>query len=494
MCYNQERFSLTKQITKLLENIDFKLFGVLPDRIESIRNNSRDVRQGDLFFAIRGIQADGHDYIHQAVTNKAIAIVAEKYTENLSAPQIIVENSRAALSTVAANYYDHPSKHLKIIGVTGTNGKTTTVYLLNQIFKSANKSRGTIGTLGYSINDQFYALNLTTPDSIQIQEILANMVADGIELVAMEVSAHALSLNRVDDIEFYVGIFTNISQDHLDFYGDIENYMAAKKRLFEIIKPDGYRLSNLDDSYAPAFNTTGHSTLYTYGLNQKADFNWNNDAEYQTGISGKILFSGDQIPIETKLSGRFNLSNILAATGGAICSGITANHITDALRKIQYIPGRLQEISRPGFPRVFVDYAHTPDAIVNVLTALRDIVPVDGKLITVFGCGGNRDKSKRPQMAKASASLSDIIIVTTDNPRNEEPEAIINDVIAGFESNQTYEKIIDRKLAIEFAVENARPNDIVAILGKGHEDYQEIKGIKHPFSDVLIVNELLGNK
>jgi len=485
---------LTKQITKLLENIDFKLHGVLPEKIESIKNNSMDVHQGDLFFAIRGIQADGHNYIRQAVTNKAAGIVAEKYTENLSTPQIIVKNSRAALSTVAANYYDHPSKFLKIIGVTGTNGKTTTVYLLNQIFKSANKSRGTIGTLGYSINDQFYMLNLTTPDSIQVQEILSKMVADGIEFVAMEVSAHALSLNRVDDIEFSGGIFTNISQDHLDYYGDIEHYVSAKKRLFEIVKPDGYRLSNLDDSYAPEFNTAGDSKLYTYALNQKADFNWNNDAEYKTGISGNILFGDDQIPIKTKLSGRFNLSNILAATGSAICSGIEANHISDALRKIQYIPGRLQEISNPGFPRVFVDYAHTPDAILNVLTALHDIVPVNGKLITVFGCGGNRDKTKRPLMAKAAASISDIVIVTTDNPRYEEPEVIIKDAITGFTPDKTYEKIVDRKQAINFAVKNAQPNDIVAILGKGHEDYQEIKGIKHPFSDVLIVNELLGNK
>jgi len=485
---------LTKLVENILENIDFTLHGILPERIESIKNNSRDVREGDLFFAICGNQADGHDYIHHAVTNRVSAIVAEKYTENLSVPQIIVKNSRAALSTAAANYYDHPSRHLKIIGVTGTNGKTTTVYLLNQIFKSATISRGTIGTLGYSINDQFYILNLTTPDSIQVQEILAKMVAENVKFVAMEVSAHALSLNRVDDIEFSGAIFTNISQDHLDFYGDIEHYVVAKKRLFEIVKPDGYRLSNLDDGYAPDFNTIGNSTLYTYALNQKADFNWSNDAVYQTGISGNILFGNDQIPINTKLSGRFNLSNILAATGCAICSGVKANFITDALHKIQYIPGRLQETSSPGSPRIFVDYAHTPDAIINVLTTLHDIVPADGKLITVFGCGGNRDKTKRPQMAKAAASLSDIVIVTTDNPRYEEPEAIIEDAITGFEPNQTYEKIIDREQAIKFAVNNARHNDIVAILGKGHEDYQEIKGVKHPFSDVLIVNELLGNK
>jgi len=485
---------MINQTDKILKNVEFTLHGVLPQRIGSLTNNSNNVREGDLFFAIRGTRVDGHDYIRQAITNKASAIVAEEYIENLSVPQIIVNNSRATLSVVAANYYDNPSRHLKIIGVTGTNGKTTTVYLLNQIFKSANKHRGTVGTLGYSINNQNHSLNLTTPDSIQIQEILAKMVANSIEFVAMEVSAHALSLNRVDNIELSGGIFTNISQDHLDFYGDIEHYVAAKKRLFEIVKPDGFRLSNLDDNYAPDFNNTGESKLYTYGLKQEADFRWNSDVEYRTGISGKILFNGAKIPVETILSGQFNLSNILSATGAAVCSGIKAKYITSALSKIRYIPGRLQEISRPGYPRVFVDYAHTPDAIINVLTALRNIVPANGKLITVFGCGGNRDKTKRPQMAKAAASLSDIAIVTTDNPRHEEPEAIIDDAIAGFKSGQTYEKIIDRKQAIEYAFKNSESDDIVAILGKGHEDYQEIKGVKYPFSDVQIVNELLGNK
>ena len=494
MTFTQERFSMINQTNKILKNVEFTLHGVLPQKIGSLTNNSNNVREGDLFFAIRGIKVDGHDYIRQAVTNKASAIIAEEYIENLSVPQIIVQDSRATLSAVAANYYDHPSRHLKIIGVTGTNGKTTTVYLLNHIFKSANKLRGTIGTLGYSINDQKHLLNLTTPDSIQIQEILAKMVANSVEFVAIEVSAHALSLNRVDNIEFSGGIFTNISQDHLDFYDDIEHYVAAKKRLFEIVNPKGFRLSNLDDKYAQDFNHTGGSILYTYSLKQKADFSWNSDVEYRNGISGNILFNDAKTPVKTILAGQFNLSNILAATGAAICLGIKPEYITGALSRIQFIPGRLQEISQPGYPRVFVDYAHTPDAIVNVLTALRNIVPANGKLIAVFGCGGNRDKTKRPQMAKAAASLSDIVIVTTDNPRHEKPETIIEDAIAGFKSGQAYEILVDRKQAIEYAVNNARSDDIVAILGKGHEDYQEIKGVKYPFSDVQIVNELLSNK
>ena len=458
-----------------------------------MKDNSKSVQPGDLFFAIRGIQADGHKYIPNAVENGAAAIVAEQFSDNLPIPQIIVKDSRAALSMAAANYFGHPSKQLKVIGVTGTNGKTTTVYLLNQIFKSAGKSRGTIGTLGYSINDTFRSLNLTTPDSIQLQNILADMVSKDIEFVAMEVSAHALSLNRVDEINFNTGVFTNISQDHLDFYGDMDHYVAAKTRLFKIIPEDGYRISNADDSCHEIFNNSGNAPLCQYAILSKKDFYWKKGVQYQSGISGIIATNNSEIPICSKLSGRFNLSNILAAVSTAVCLGIKPEYITDAFNKIRYIPGRLQEIYKAGFPRTFIDYAHTPDAIINVLEALRDMVPSNGKLITIFGCGGNRDKAKRPLMAQAASSLSDIAIITTDNPRFEEPEAIIDDAIEGFKPGRKYKRIVDRRQAIEFAVKNSTKNDIVAILGKGHEDYQDIKGKKYPFSDFQVVNELMNN-
>ncbi|HDP67154.1 MAG TPA: UDP-N-acetylmuramoyl-L-alanyl-D-glutamate--2,6-diaminopimelate ligase [Candidatus Marinimicrobia bacterium] len=484
---------MNRETIKILKGIKCSRHGNLPERINSLQLNSKEVKAGDLFFALRGEQTDGHKFIPEAVRNNAAAVVAEKLTENLAVPQIIVSDSRAALAQVAANFYGHPSRHLKIIGVTGTNGKTTTVYLLNQIFKSAQKSRGTIGTLGYSINDHYQLLNLTTPDSIQLQQILSEMVVAKVEYVAMEVSAHALSLNRVDTIDFLGGIFTNISQDHLDFYGDMTHYIAAKTRLFKAVSDKGFRLSNADDPHAPDFNQTGSAPLFTYGMKKTADFSWSPGVEYRTSISGTIIYKNRRIPVTSKLSGYFNLSNILAAAGTAICCGLSAEQISDALSKVQYIPGRVQEITRPGAPRVFVDYAHTPDAIVNVLTALRNLVPPEGKLITLFGCGGNRDRSKRPQMAAAAATHSDFVIITTDNPRHEEPEDIICDALAGFPPDCSYKKIVNRKAAIESAIRNAASNDIIAILGKGHENYQEIKGVKYPFSDVEIVKEYIND-
>lgn len=485
---------MIRATAKILEGIPYTLHGVLPEAIRSLQLNSKEVQKGDLFFALRGSRTDGHRFIPEAVRNHAAAVVAETVTENLPVPQIIVADSRAALSKIAANFYNHPSRRLKIIGVTGTNGKTTTVYLLNQIFKSARKSRGTIGTLGYSINDRYQQLNLTTPDSIQLQQILTEMVAAEVEYVAMEVSAHALSLNRVDTINFLGGVFTNISQDHLDFYGEMTRYVAAKTRLFRAVCDPGFRLSNIDDPHSRDFNQTGNAPLYTYGIKKKpADFSWNSDVQFRSGISGKILYKNGQIPVNAKLSGYFNLSNILAAAGAAICIGLSPEHISDALSRVQYIPGRVQEITKPGAPRIFIDYAHTPDAIINVLTALRNLVPAEGTLITVFGCGGNRDKSKRPQMAAAAATYSDSVIITTDNPRDEKPEDIIRDALAGFPPDFHYEMIVNRKEAIRSAIRTASPEDIIAILGKGHENYQEIKGVKYPFSDVEIVKECIND-
>lgn len=483
---------MSKVLRDILENIDYRLYGELPSEISAISNNSKKITSGDLFFAIRGTQTDGHQYISQAIQNGAIAIVTEKYQKDINIPQIVVSNSRSALSTAAANYYDNPSKNLTIIGVTGTNGKTTTVYLLNAILKMAKIGCGSIGTLGFSINDKIFPLNLTTPDSLQLQQILAKMVNEKVDVVVMEVSSHALSLNRVDDIQFAGGVFTNISQDHLDFYSTIDNYVNAKLELFRKILKTGFRLSNIDDSYSDKFNATGNAQLFTYSIASQADFTWKNDIKYKTGIEGTITFINISIPIKSSLSGYYNLSNILAASASAIQLGIHPSVISRAIASIDYIPGRLQEVRKQGFPRVFIDYAHTPDAIVNVLGALKDIVPSDGKLVTVFGCGGNRDKAKRPKMAEAAASLSDSVIITTDNPRFEAPEAIIEDAVKGFNKNEIYIQITDRKTAIQFAIENSSTKDIVAILGKGHENYQEINGVRHLFNDVKIVDDLFG--
>ncbi len=485
---------MTKMIAEILNGIEYQVQGTLPETVVSINNNSKNILPGSLFFAISGTQTDGHDFIPQAIENGAVATVVEKFQNNITIPQIIVKNSRAALATAAANHYSHPAKKLSIIGVTGTNGKTTTVYLLNKIWKAANISRGTIGTIGYSINEDYHSSNLTTPDSIQLQEILAKMVDAEVTSVAMEVSAHALSLNRVDNIEFIGGIFTNISQDHLDYYTTMDNYVKAKIQLFNRVSPKGFRLSNTDDVHSKDFEHVGQAALLSYSIQKQADFRWSKDVRYSNGIDGTIKGRGIEIPIKTKLSGYFNLSNIIAAVAAAAQLGIDPQIISRAFFEIDHIPGRLQEYRKPGSQRVFIDYAHTPDAIINVLKALREMVPAGASLISIFGCGGNRDKTKRPLMAAAAGSLSDYAIITTDNPRFEEPKAIIQDARAGFNSHHHYKAIVDRKEAIKFALKSSRPNDIIAILGKGHEDYQDIKGVKFPHSDLQIVKEILEKK
>lgn len=446
-----------------------------------------------MFIAIRGQQTDGHQFIPKAIENGAAVIVCEELQNQCSIPQILVANSRKALARIAANYYDNPAKKLAVVGVTGTNGKTTTVYLLRSILMQAKIACGSIGTLGYYIQDSFFALNLTTPDSLQLQQILAQMANQKLTAAVMEVSSHALALDRVDGICYKGGIFTNISQDHLDFHTSMENYVAAKLQFFPLIIPTGFRLVNLDDSYSEQFKNSGEARLLTYSISQPADFSWQPDVKYTNGISGSIAAGSQIIPIKSSLSGKHNLSNILAATAGALQLGIEPEIITKGIVSVAWVPGRLQEIHQNGFPRTFVDYAHTPDAIINVLKTLRDIVPSDGKLITIFGCGGNRDRTKRPLMASAAASLSDMVIVTTDNPRFEEPDTIIQEIVEGFSDNYGYYKITDRKTAIEFGLKQGTPKDVIAILGKGHENYQEIKGVRYPFYDVEIVENYFRN-
>lgn len=474
-----------------MDGIKFRVVGSLPDKIGTLRFDSRLVEPGDLFFAIKGTQTDGNQYIPQVEKRGAVAIVTNDDRQKSSLPMIIVENARAALSRAAANFYHHPSQKMTVIGITGTNGKTTSVYLLNRILERAKIRRGTIGTLGYTIIDTHHPLNLTTPDAVQLQEILAKMVAANINITIMEVSSHALSLNRVDDIRFQGAVFTNISQDHLDFYGNIANYVQAKTGLFKRVEPDGFALYNIDDPQADAFRRVSSAPLIRYALKPPAELYWQAGAAYREFIQGTIQSPAGPIPIECSLAGQFNLYNILAAVGMALQLEIAPATITEAISDVKYIPGRLQEISRPGFPRIFVDYAHTPDAITNVLKALRNIVPSRGRLITVFGCGGGRDKDKRPKMSLAVEEYSHIAVITTDNPRNEAPEAIIEDALPGFSARASYQKIVDRKQAIEWALRHSKSSDIIAILGKGHETYQEIKGVRYPFSDVKVVKEIM---
>lgn len=481
---------MNKSIQQVLKGIAFQLYGNLPESISSLTFNSKNVQSGSLFFAIRGQKEDGHKYIPQAVKNGASAVVVENIFPDITSAQIKVTNTRTALSHAAANYYDNPSKKMKVVGITGTNGKTTVVYLLNHILKTANIPRGTIGTLGYSIGDEHFSGNLTTPESVMLQKILYKMTKNSISTVIMEVSSHALALRRVEDITFIGGVFTNLSQDHLDFHLTMESYAEAKTELFRKVIMKGFLVCNIDDHYSEKFMNVSKTPISTFSINKNANFKWSAGVSYIRKIEGIILSPEGKIRVDCPLSGEFNLKNILAAVAVAINLGIKPETISQALSQTESIPGRLQEIYKSGYPRIFVDYAHTPDAIKNVLETLKEIIPQDGKLIALFGCGGDRDRKKRPMMAKSVESFADFAVVTDDNPRFEDPQHIIKETVKGFSKSMSYKIINGRKKAIMWTLKNFSENDIIALLGKGHEIYQEINGKRYPFNEVQIVKDI----
>lgn len=483
---------MTKELCKILYQIKGKALGTLPHTIREIKIDSRLVKPGDMFVAIRGSQADGHQFLNEAIRNGATMVVIEEPQRGLPIPQLLVADTKIALSRLAANYHGNPTQFLKVVGVTGTNGKTTTVFLLDAILRAAGVKRGTIGTLGYSINEVRSASNLTTPDCLHLNQVFAEMVAQGVEIVAMEVSSHALALGRVEDVNFYAGAFTNISQDHLDFHQTLDNYAATKARLFSMVNQAGFLVCNLEDSYASLFLSAAVAPVFTYAYATAADYTWLTDVLYQNGIRGIVRTPQGEVAVTCRLSGQHNLKNILGVVALAQNLGIDSAAIQQGLATVSHVPGRLEEISLPGKPRVFVDYAHTPDAIRNALSALRLLKNGAGRLIVVFGCGGNRDRSKRPLMARAVSEQADFAILTSDNPRFEAPEDIIAEAAAGFPSNFHYTSLIERREAIQQALTFAGPLDIVAILGKGHETYQEIQGKRLPFSDRQVVLEYWG--
>jgi len=484
---------LSNLTIEILNGLKYQISGNLPETVTELSLNSQGLAKGALFFAIRGAKDDGHKYVPDAAQNSAAAAVVEEPLD-CTIPQIIVKDTKVALSRAAANFYDNPTEGMRIVGITGTNGKTTTVYLLNEILKEAGLRRGTVGTLGYSVEDERFSSNLTTPDSIQLQQIFRTMADRRVEIAAMEVSSHSLALHRVDDIHYCAGVFTNISQDHLDFHASLDEYATAKTKLFKIVESGGFVVNNVDDNYAGLFQRAAHTKIVSYALQNKADVFWTAGVTCSNGIKGTVVTPSGNLDVVSRLSGEFNLKNILAAIAVAVNLNIDGKIIAAALARINSVPGRLQEITNPGPARVFVDYAHTPDAIINVLQTLRTMLAPNGRLTAIFGCGGNRDRTKRPKMARAVESLADLAVVTTDNPRFEEPEAIIEDAVQGFSSGYIYLKMTDRKEAIIETLKLARPGDIIAILGKGHETYQEIRGVRSPFYDGEIVEKYYGGQ
>lgn len=450
--------------------------------IDSLSCDSNEKINDGIYFCIKGINRDGHNYAKDAIENGAVCLVVEKFLD-LPITQILVENSRIAMSFISSVFYETYKSKMKFIGITGTNGKTTTTFLIREILTKLGKSVGLIGTEGIYINHLLLPANLTTPDPIDLHKLIKDMDNNGCEYCVMEVSAHAIALNKIDNIYYDIVGLTNITKDHLDYFINMENYMKCKASLFDY-KHAKFGMINTDVKYGKEISKRSNIEIQTVG--KDADIKIIDSNKGLSGTDFKFQYRDKIYKAHTNLIGDYNISNIMMAIACLINLGININDIIDTINTNEFIvPGRFNVLNLDTNYNVIIDYAHTPDGIKNVLTAIKNL-PI-ARLITVFGCGGNRDKTKRSEMGEVATDLSDFVIVTSDNPRFENPELIIDDIMAGIKSNNAY-RIENRKSAIEYALSIAKANDVVAILGKGAENYQDINGVKIPYSDYDVVD------
>jgi UDP-N-acetylmuramoyl-L-alanyl-D-glutamate--2,6-diaminopimelate ligase len=478
-----------------------QIIGPLDRVVEGIAYDSRRVQRNGLFVALRGEKSDGHQLIEQAVEKGASVIVTEEEIQHAHATCIVVENTRPALADLSAAFYEYPTRRLKLAAVTGTNGKTTTTFLLKHICERAGLRCGLLGTVRYEIADRILPAVRTTPEALDVQELLAQMVNAGCKAAAMEVSSHALAQDRTRGLEWDVAVFTNLTQDHLDFHGTMESYFDAKTKLFtglaeQKAKTNAAAVINIDDRYGEQLvdrldKLDRKIPVVTYGVSARADFRASNYHAEFAGTSYQLDARGKSYLVRVPLIGRFNVANSMAALAAAASLGVNLREAILSLSRSPQVPGRLEAVPAKRQFQVFVDYAHTDDALLNVLKTLRELSP--RKLIVVFGCGGDRDKQKRPLMARVADQNADYSIITSDNPRKEDPDAIIADAEKGFRSDR-YEKIADRAKAIARAIELAQPRDIVLISGKGHESYQEFADHTVPFDDIQVARQALENR
>ncbi len=472
----------------LTQGIQANLKQGSPDTdIQSICFDSRKAAPGCLFVAQRGTQSDGHAYMADVAAKGASAIVCEELPAQLNASvtYLLVENSNEALGLLASNWFGRPSSRLKLVGVTGTNGKTTIATLLYQLFMKLGHKSGLLSTVCNFIDQEEIHATHTTPDALAINELLARMVDAGCEYAFMEVSSHSVDQRRIAGLQYVGGIFTNITRDHLDYHLTFDNYLKAKKRFFDDLPVDAFALTNADDKNGRVMVQNCKAAVRDYSVQRMADF------------TAKVLeshFEGMQLTINQRevmvqFIGRFNVSNLLAIYGTACLLGQDPETILLVLSTLKPVSGRLEFMRSPSGFLSIVDYAHTPDALKNVLGTINELIQDQGRVITVVGAGGNRDKGKRPQMAKEALAGSDQVILTSDNPRFEEPQDILNDMLVGVETadQKRVLTIVDRREAIRTACMLAKPGDVVLVAGKGHEDYQEIKGVKHPFDDKQVI-------
>jgi UDP-N-acetylmuramoyl-L-alanyl-D-glutamate--2,6-diaminopimelate ligase len=467
--------------------------------VTGIAYDSRSVQPGNVFVALTGVHTDGALFVRQAIDCGAIAVVSEQpQLAAMGVPWVVVSDARLALAWLADVFYQHPSAEMEVVGITGTNGKTTTAYLMAAIFEAGGIACGILGTVAYKIGGDRRAATRTTPEAPEVQGLLRDMVTAGCGACAMEVSSHALSLGRVDGITFAAGVFTNLTRDHLDFHADMEEYFRAKRRLFEMLPRDAPSLINVDDPRGAALTGMAGRPV-TYAVNRPADITTGPLSFSLEGLVFDIRTPRGPIRVRSSLVGRPNVYNILAAVSAGTALGLPIDAIERGIESLPGVPGRFQLVSNAGDEvTVVVDYAHTDDALRNLLETARPLA--SGRLITVFGCGGDRDRAKRPLMGAVADRLSDVLVVTSDNPRTEDPGRIIEEIQRGLSADRRRDSgrrlltLVDRGEAIAKAIELARPGDLVLIAGKGHEKYQVIGDRVLPFDDVVVAREALARR
>ncbi len=475
---------MTLKLSRLLEDIKpLEVIGDTDKNIIGVHSDSRKVEKDSLFVAVRGVTTDGHKYIPVVASTHVGAIVCEELPTSLEKgiTYIKVADSAEALGLLASAWYGHPSTKLKLVGVTGTNGKTTTATLLYEMAKLEGYKAGLLSTVCNYIQDKAIPTTHTTPDPITLNELLAEMVEAGCDYAFMEVSSHAAQQHRIAGLKFKGAVFSNLTRDHLDYHGTVENYMNAKKMFFDMLSADAFALVNADDKAGAYMVQNTKAKVYTYSLRSDADFRCK---ILETRLDGTLLQLNGR-DIEVGFTGRFNAYNLTAVYGASILTGFPEEEVAVNMSRLVPVAGRFQTFRSEDGVTAIVDYAHTPDALVNVLDTIREVIGTEGRITTVVGAGGNRDHGKRPIMAREAACRSDLLILTSDNPRNEDPETIISDMRAGLNDVEMRRTlcITDRREAIRTAIRMAKPGEVVLVAGKGHEPYQEVQGVRHHFDD-----------
>ena len=483
------------KLKDLLNKVNIlKLIGQETVEVSGIQIDSRLIETGQLFVAVRGTQTDGHAYIEKAVEKGACAVVCETWPDTLheGVTYVQVKNSEEIVGQLATTFYGNPTSKLELVGVTGTNGKTTIATLLYKLFRHFGYKVGLLSTVCNYIDDEAIPTDHTTPDPITLNRLLGRMADEGCKYVFMEVSSHSVAQHRIGGLTFAGGIFTNLTRDHLDYHKTVENYLKAKKAFFDYLPKEAFALTNLDDRNGLVMTQNTRARVATYSLRSLCDFK---GKVLEDGFEGMLL-DINKVEVNVQFIGRFNASNLLAVYGAACLLGKKPEDVLVGLSTLRPVAGRFDSLRSPRGYTAIVDYAHTPDALENVLRAIHEVLNGRGQVLTVVGAGGNRDKSKRPLMAQEAVKQSDRVLITSDNPRFEEPQAIIDDMLAGLDQEQLRKvvSIVDRREAIRTACLLAQPSDVILVAGKGHENYQDIQGVKHPFDDKEVLRDIFAHE